>query len=403
MTAPFGSSYSLANEAGSQTVLVVARSPQSRIVWIQQAHHAGHATREASSLQGAVEALRSSVPDLVVCGSDLPNGGARELCRYIKDDGQLGHTYVVLLADSDQGDTAWGRLERDTEDEAALVLPASLSARELVAHLRAGLRIAALRRHAQELRHHIQTELDSVWDLQKKFLPQTFRIPDTLDFTAFYLPCTESGGDYYDLIPLKNDGRLVIVIADVCGHGAPAMVAMALLRQNVHQNAQRFAQPGELLEELNRLLYDHLPTHQYATMHCAFLNLSTLECAYASAGHPAPFWFRPGRGVQALEGCAGFPLKLVRRDASYDTHVIQLQPGDKMVYYTDGIPELFSEDEIPYGEERLAKIIEDHGATDSVGQLESRITSDLMEYAGRPNADDDITLAILAVKAAVKP
>lgn len=401
MTQHFASSQYLPrspfDNLGPQTALIAAASPQERIHWVQQLHRAGHSAREASSARGALDLLRKAPIGLLVCAQDLPPDGGHELCRQVREDPSLNHAYVILLADSSLPDSAWERLQRETEDDVDLVLSSNTPARQISAHLREGLRMAGLRRSLSEVRRHVQAELDLVWEIQRKLLPQTVPTPKEFDFTAFYLPSTECGGDYYDLIPLKN-GRLAVFIADVSGHGTPAMVTMALARQNVHQNAHQFDTPGELLAELNRLLFDHLPTNQFVTMHCAFIDPATLRCEYSSAGHPAPLHHRRGRGARLLQGCEGYPLKLIMREATYKNHTLQLEPGDTLVYYTDGIPELFNLAGQAYGSERLQAVVEAHAGTQTVNYLESQIVADVMSFSNKPVQDDDITLAILSVK-----
>jgi sigma-B regulation protein RsbU (phosphoserine phosphatase) len=356
---------------------------------------------EAKDGNEAVALARQHRPPVLLCDWRMPGMNGLEVCEELRNDPAVDPLYIIMLTSRRSRADVVAALDAGADD----YLAKPWDPQELLARIRAGQRmvnlqssLAARNDDFQRLSQRLTREMETISNIQKALLPQEVPQTDAFDFTAFYMPSTECGGDYYDLIEL--DGRRYgFVVADVSGHGAPAMVTMALVRQNFHIIANQFEAPHQLLEELNRLLFDHVPTEQYATMLYAILNTETLECTYSSAGHTPPYWFHRARGeATKLENCEGYPLKLVTRDATYESTTIRLEPGDKLVFYTDGIPECFNPRRQLYGAERLERFIHDHAGALSPVEMETQLITDVLQFADSHPAQDDLTLAILEVK-----
>jgi serine phosphatase RsbU (regulator of sigma subunit) len=388
------------DENAVHTILVVERDEALRASLTETLHLTEHEVIAVEDGAQALQTLTRAGVSLVLCGHDLPAISGPHLCRRVKEDPTFGQPYVILFASGERSDEI-----RIAEDAGAdEILPAGCAMREVLVQVKSGLRIVTLQRglslrneEFQRLSLRLNHELEVVSNIQKALLPQAIPQTPAFDFTSFYLPSTECGGDYYDLIQLDK-GRQGFVIADVSGHGAPAMVTMAMIRQNFHLIANKFAEPNLLLEELNRLLFDHLPTDQYVTMLYAIVNTKTLECTYSSAGHNPPFWFRAAEDkVSLLKGCEGFPLKLVTRDATYANTTIELKAGDRLIFYTDGIAECFSPKREIYGMDRFESVIVRNAHEPKVRKLENAIVTDVLDFADGHPAEDDFTLAIMGV------
>ena len=388
--------------ASELPLLVAEDEPVARALLVAHLKKAGYAVLEAENGRRALELARAADPVLVLSDWRMPEMDGTDLCREIRQDPELCHLYFVMFTSRSDTDALVEALDAGADD----YIPKPWEPREMLARVRAGLRVATLQRELAERTEEVRQinqvmtrEIEVLDTMQKAMLPQSIPKNPSLEFASWYFASTTSGGgDYYDVLEL-DDEHQGFVIADVSGHGAPAMVAMALLRQNVHQVAPRFHQPGALLEELNRLLYDHLPTDQFATMFYAIINTKTLVCQYASAGHNPPLWFRRAAGETIrLPHCEGFPLKLVKRDVVYPSHLIQLQPGDKVVFYTDGIPECFNPMNQDYGMERFETLVHLHAATSTPMELEAAVVHDVMRFNDGQIPGDDLTLAILGVK-----
>lgn len=388
--------------AHDQTAVVVDDDHFSRELCKRNLLKAGYNVIDAEDGETGLEAIRKHRPPLVISDWVMPGIDGVELCRQVKDDPDLADTHFIILTAKDETEDLVDALDAGADD----FLPKPWNPRELLARARAGLRTAELQRalsarnrELRDLNERFNCDLAVVSNMQKAMLPVEIPQTEIFDFSPYYLPTASGmcGGDYYDLVQL-DDRHLGFVIADVSGHGAPAMVTMALIRQNIHIIAPRFNAPHLLLEELNRLLWDHLPTDQFATMLYGIIDVETREMHYASAGHNPPLLYRAEhRDVVGLPHCESFPLKLVTRDVNYFSHTLALRSGDRLVFYTDGIPECFNSKQETYGMERFQKVVEEH-ATESARQIEDAIVMDVMQFADGHDSEDDLTLAILAVR-----
>lgn len=251
----------------------------------------------------------------------------------------------------------------------------------------------------EELRQAYQAldrELKVVADIQRSLLPGKLPAIPTLDLAAHYQPAHRAGGDYYDFFPLP-DGHWGIFLADVSGHGTPAAVLMAVTHTIAHTHPGPPRPPGRVLEYLNRQLATRY-TSDNETFVTAFYGLydpAERLLTYSSAGHNPPRLKRCQDGsLLSLEGARGFPLGILP-DAAYEETRQQLQHGDQIVFYTDGITEAHDTGGEMFGTERLDKELE-NCSLQAEGLLGSVLRAVEAFANGRP-ADDDRTIIVARV------
>ena len=376
------------------SILVVESDPFIREVLGKRLRNLGCEVDEACAGPEALAKMEGHRPDLVISNWGLPGMDGQELCRRIKGSGETRSIYFILLTAHDQDDEVVATLEAGADEY--LVKPVDL--KQLLARVKAGLRIVNLQRELEqsnaqlnEALRQIDSELQVVARIQRSLLPQALPCVQGLDFGAFYRPSSRSGGDYYDVLAL-GEGRLGLVMADVSGHGAPAMVAMSLARFLVHNAAAEEHSPGRLLSTLNRKLTGHLPTEQYITMFYGILDPARGALVYSSAGQTPPLWMQgPSGAIEALPRCEGFPLKLVRPDVTYDDSELQLRGGDTLLLYTDGVSDTLNEDLELFGLERLKRSLRKHRSAPANARV-TRIVEDADAFAAGQPQNDDITL-----------
>jgi serine phosphatase RsbU (regulator of sigma subunit)/anti-sigma regulatory factor (Ser/Thr protein kinase) len=175
--------------------------------------------------------------------------------------------------------------------------------------------------------------------LQRSLLPE--RLPDIPDVRAVarYVPAAEEvevGGDWYDVISLP-DGRLGLGVGDVAGHGVGAAAAMGQVRVAFRAFLLEGLPPAQILERLNRLLWELLPGAM-TTLVCAQLDPETTNLIIARAGHPPPVVRGPAAAVRLVEGGLGPPLGVAPL-STYEEIRTQLPPGAAFILYTDGLVE----------------------------------------------------------------
>jgi len=175
--------------------------------------------------------------------------------------------------------------------------------------------------------------------VQRDFLPKKFPPCDNLHWAATFLPAEWVSGDIYDVVRV-DEHHIGFYIADVVGHGVPAalltiFLKKALVMRQTENNSYRIFSPSEVITNLNRhMTGQKLSGYQFATCCYCLLNIKTLQLCYARAGHPYPLLIRPGCDIQKLE-VRGSLLGIFEQ-AEFPQKTVQLQPGDKLLLYTDG-------------------------------------------------------------------
>jgi sigma-B regulation protein RsbU (phosphoserine phosphatase) len=242
----------------------------------------------------------------------------------------------------------------------------------------------------------VDRELQVVADIQRSLLPA--ELPDiaTMKFAAYYQTSRNAGGDYYDFFPLSN-GRWGILIADVSGHGTPAAVVMAITHCIAHLHCCDHERPSELLNHLNRHLATRYTANSghFVTAFYGIYEPETRKLTYASAGHNPPRLRHCGESrVVALDRAnflpMGFSPDLTYRDAEQ-----QLRPGDRLVFYTDGITEAANAHGELFGTTRLDFIVGD--CRDDVHGALAKLLEAIAGFTGGHTASDDRTLILADV------
>jgi phosphoserine phosphatase RsbU/P len=204
----------------------------------------------------------------------------------------------------------------------------------------------------------VERELKVVADIQRSLLPQVLPKIPNLELATYYRTSRWAGGDYYDFFALP-DGRWGILVADVSGHGTPAAVMMAICHSLAHNMAGPADPPAAMLNYLNRQLSLHytVANEVFVTAFYAIYDPGRRTLSYSSAGHNPPRLIRCRDGtVQALEEVGGPPLGL-DEDLEYEETTFELQPGDVVAFYTDGITEAMDARGVQFGTARLDDIL----------------------------------------------
>jgi serine phosphatase RsbU (regulator of sigma subunit) len=204
-------------------------------------------------------------------------------------------------------------------------------------------------------KERIERELELARDLQQSILPRQFPQIPGLHIAAINQPARQVGGDFYDVIPLKN-GRLGLVIADVSGKGMPAALFMGLTRSLIRAEARRSLSPRTVLLSVNNLLMENQLAEMFVTVFYGVLDPQESQLSYVRAGHDRPILYNSERKECRWLAPAGTVLGMLA-DIRLDEERIRLQPGEQLVLYSDGITDANSPSGEFFGAERLQKII----------------------------------------------
>jgi phosphoserine phosphatase RsbU/P len=261
-----------------------------------------------------------------------------------------------------------------------------------------------LRENAEKAR--MEQEMLAAREIQQKLLPPgSLRAPG-LAIMAFCEPAREVAGDYYDFLRV-SDSKLGVLIADVSGKGLPAGLYMAQLKVLAQSLARIHTSPSAFLMAINRVVVDIIDSKSFITMSYAVIDTTKQEMTYARAGH-CPLIRVPGSapaGLRRSQVLAPDGLVLGLKlddgqmfDAMIQEEVVPLLPDDLIVFFTDGISETMNEAFDCYGEQRLARVLEQYSHL-PFEQLRSFIFADLRAFAGAADQHDDMTMILMKIDA----
>ncbi|MFZ0062636.1 MAG: SpoIIE family protein phosphatase [Pyrinomonadaceae bacterium] len=244
---------------------------------------------------------------------------------------------------------------------------------------------------AQLQQERLERELQLAMEIQQRFQPTA---PPTVlgyELQGISFPCYEIGGDYYDFIE-REDGRLVIALGDVSGKGTAAALLMSSLHAAVHAQAGSHETLVETISAVNRYLADNIPPNRFVTLFYAELDPASGSLSFLNAGHNPPLIVHAAGTVEQLAS-GGLPLG-IKRDAEYREGRTQLQLGDVLVIYSDGVTEAASPSGEEFGPTRLYEVVSRNIDASAAG-LRDRIESALTKFSQGTQAADDITLVIV--------
>lgn len=301
---------------------------------------------------------------------------------------------IILHSTQKQGFTPGEAALLDTFAHQAAI---AIQRAGLIDELRA--RLHELERAQAELvqKERLEHELELAKQVQQSILPRHFPVYAGYGFAAANLPARQVGGDFYDVIRL-DDSHFGLLIADVSDKGMPAALFMALTRSLLLAEAHRSLSPKTVLENVHRLLLEAGQTELFVSVFYAVVDARTRRLCYTRAGHERPLLLR-GVNIAPLAG-NGAVLGILNIDSlNLEEQSIELQPGDRLVLYTDGILDTSNPGEAFFGRERFAHLLQEY-QDQPAEEVCTRLFAVLDEFQQTSPQYDDRTLLILDVQAA---
>ncbi len=257
--------------------------------------------------------------------------------------------------------------------------------------------VNALKKAIADTAARIDAELEFARSIQQSAMPRLFPpFPERHDFDIFAVMETarEVGGDFYDFF-LISENRLAVVIADVSGKGIPAALFMMTAKTTIKNLAASGRPPARVLAEANDYLCQDNETNMFVTVFLGVLDLADGQFEYANAGHNPPLLSRADGPFEKFPLAHSLVLGAIP-GIKYNAETIQLNPGDRLLLYTDGVTEAQNAAGELYGEKRLLRMLNPAAirTLDATGLLE-HIQSALRQFEnGAPHADDVTMLAL---------
>ncbi|MDX1638907.1 MAG: PP2C family protein-serine/threonine phosphatase [Balneolaceae bacterium] len=250
---------------------------------------------------------------------------------------------------------------------------------------------------AQEER--IKQELQIARDVQQSFLPvRTPEVPE-LDLAAICKPAYETGGDYYDFIPLDNH-RLGVAIGDVSGKGIQAAFYMTFTKGVLHTLCRETESPAEVLKKANRLFYENAQRGTFISLIYGIVDTRRMTFSFARAGHNPILHYSAAQNSLSELQPNGLGLGLTISE-SFDNNIeertLRLGREDLLVLYTDGVVESLNTNHKFYGTERLRTLIESRKNKNARDVLTDLVT-DVTGFSGDAQQHDDMTIMVIKLK-----
>ncbi|HZL95685.1 MAG TPA: PP2C family protein-serine/threonine phosphatase, partial [Vicinamibacterales bacterium] len=209
---------------------------------------------------------------------------------------------------------------------------------------------------------------------------------------ARLIPARAVGGDLYEVIALP-DGRFFVAVGDVSDKGIPAALLMARVMTLAKLLVPTSRDLGLLASVLNTQLEEGNAESMFTTLFGAIVDPRTSEVRCVSAGHNPPVLVRKS-GASLIEVDSGRPLGLFE-GSPYVEATFRLEPGERLVLYTDGVTEAWDKDRNEFGEDRLVALLERTGLAGSGEDLGNAILSEVSAFAGEAPQSDDITVLVI--------
>jgi hypothetical protein len=237
-------------------------------------------------------------------------------------------------------------------------------------------------------------ELDMARRIQRSFLLSSFPERPRLEIHAINWSSREVSGDFYDVVPVGEDGVL-IAVADVSGKGVPAALLSSMLQASLRTQAGAVESVAEMMRRINTLVCQRTETGQFATFFLAWIDERSLRLRYTNAGHNFPVLLTNG-GRRLLE--AGGTVVGMMEGLEWAEGEVELSAGDRLVLYTDGVSEAADASGEMYGEERLYALLDSLPKELAAPQIVERVLEGLRGHLGDVEPGDDVTVLALRVR-----
>ena len=238
----------------------------------------------------------------------------------------------------------------------------------------------------------LRQELGVAAQMQESILPTDFPQNPRYELHASMTPAREIGGDFYDFFRLANE-RMGLVVADVSGKGVPAALFMMVSRTLMKGTAIGESNPAKCLKEVNELLAESNEEAMFVTVFYTNLDPMTGHLEFANAGHNLPYVIKPSGEVRQIDCAPGLVLGVLP-DFEFPGGTLDLEPGDVLFYYTDGVNEAMDENGVEFGDERLTGLLAE-AAGSTAADFSHRVVEAVHAHAGDAPQSDDITCMTL--------
>lgn len=240
----------------------------------------------------------------------------------------------------------------------------------------------------------LEEELEFARDIQQNLLPSQIPPTNNFDIAAINLPSKQVGGDYFDIIKV-DEGKYIIAIADVSGKGIPASLLMANMQAFLQVISKQNIDIATATALINDLITQNTSDGRFITFFWGLLDDNEKKLTYVNAGHNPPILVRQNKIIRLSEG--GIILGVMKTIMPYNSNSIDLESGDKIILFTDGVSEAMNPYSEEFSENRLEQIAINTSSL-SAAETMNNIRKEIEEFVQGAPQSDDLTMLIISVK-----
>ena len=241
-------------------------------------------------------------------------------------------------------------------------------------------------------KERMHQEIEMAATIQRRIIPQTLPEIDGYDLAGINIPSLEIGGDYYDVTKLK-DRRYLIIIADVAGKGVASGLLVNTLNASLNAYVENDFKLTEVADRLNKIIFKASTPEKYITGFIAILDPSNGSIEYLNAGHNPIFYSSNGKLMKLDKG--GFAFGMLNFGLPYESAIIKIEPGEKILFYTDGITEAMNKNNEEYSDERLELFFLNNKSAKAESFIENLMLDIKTHTAATPQSDDITALYLV--------
>lgn len=371
------------------TVLIVDDDPVNLQVLRNQLSLFKYNIKEAANGKDALALLDTEQNfDLVLLDVMMPGLSGYDVCQILRKNHSATQLPVILLTAKNRIQDLVAGFDSGAND----FLTKPFDIQELQARIKTMIRLKKAARSQSDLAA-MQTELNVAREIQQSLIPKSIPHMDGIQIAARYRAMESVGGDYYDFMPGENS--LGVMIADVSGHGVPAALIVSMIKIAFWFHEDRHKNTDEVFASMNEILEGNIG-NEFVTACNMHLNIKNRQFITSNAGHPPLLLYKKKTGKIKRLRPMGRILGMLP-NAIFETTTCELDAGDRILLYTDGIYEAHDAQNEQFGETRLHDFIASNTSL-SPDQFADCLIDEIIQWSGGDShIDDDIALVVIDI------